>query len=111
MYATYIEYCAYCVQRGAAELSREAFMSVCGRAERFLKNITNGKITVADESVKQCVYIMAEEIAASADENISSESVGSYSRSFRQPEKSLEARLYAIASEYLSASGLLYMGV
>lgn len=110
-------------------LTEQNFPAFITRANMYLDYITMGKVNkenlpesiVSKVNMAECAIaekcFQIDETSKAAVENggeISSESVGSYSRTFRsgyEVSKEAEAEIYSIARKYLAFTGLLFRGV
>lgn len=106
-------------------LTEDTFDKYAARASDYIDRLTMNKAKdyTADDSVKKACCAAAEQLsmiakakASTASENgeLASESVGSYSVSYRsgvETAKELEAQLYNIVAGYLAMTGLLYRGI
>lgn len=101
------------------EITEEEFPQYAERASGYIDYITRGKATDID-AVKKATcaiadhyYIASKANAATMNGTKASESVGSWSVSYRdttQTAASIESGAYAIATRYLAHTGLLYRG-
>ena len=128
MYASYEFYHSHYYNNILTEVD---FNRLATRASDYIDRITNFKAAGYAESapaakrdvLAKCCCELAEQyqeiegaqsFARSSEGNLQSESVGSYSRSFRSGAERIaeeNARLYGIAEMYLAHTGLLYRGV
>lgn len=101
------------------DLSEQEFNRQAKKAEAYLNTITFGRINtqLPDKVMKQvqtaiCALVDDyQAITKTADTGIvASESVSTWKKTYRGPEKSTEQRLQSTALLYLAATGLLYCG-
>nr|DAO85265.1 MAG TPA: Head Tail Connector Protein [Caudoviricetes sp.] len=130
-YATY-DY--YTKDFGGEIIPESSFTSACLRASRYIDALTAGKAKdyAEQEAVKDAVCAAAEvayRYAVSDKQTIetgnkASETIGSYSVSYRQSQSNAQAysesksftdqlhsEMYAAAALYLFSTGLLYRGI
>ena len=92
--------------------SAEAFNRLSARAWAYLAYAAGGALDGAEpDAVNCCVCELAEVYYSGETGEISSETAGRYSRTFRGPELTEGQRLSLTTSKYLASSGALYRGV
>ena len=117
----YADYAFYVEQYKGARISVQEFPVLSERASEYIDYITKGKATDTDAVKRACCAMaeslqMAEKVyttAAQGTGEIASESVGSYSVTYRSGAdvaRESEAELHRIALRYLAHTGLLYRG-
>ena len=115
----YADFEFYMNQYKGARISVQDFEELSERASDYIDYITMGRATDTDV-VKRACCAMAEALNATniaksvvSKPAVSSESVGSYSVSYRssaEVEQETNAVLYSLARYYLGRTGLLYRG-
>lgn len=118
----FVDYSYYIEVYKGASLSENEFPMLAERASDYVTYITYGRATEDSESVKRAICALAEsykvifkaQMAASSDSGeIASQTVGSYSVTYRSSADLAEAQrreLYKVAQMYLGSTGLLYRG-
>lgn len=134
---SYADYDFYTNEYFGGSIDEESFPRLALRASHYIDYITRGKAgrDAEDDAVKMCCCALAEQYqlidkaenaankgldATLTGSEVQSESVGSWSRSYRsggdsanasmQSVAELDKGLYAIAQRYLTNTGLLYRG-
>lgn len=118
----FADYTYYIETFKGASLTENEFPMLAERASDYLVYLTYGRATVDDEPVKRAMCALAEQFkvifkaqsAASSDSGeIASQTVGSYSVTYRSSADlvaSQRKELYRTAQMYLGSTGLLYRG-
>lgn len=128
----YADFAFYTTVYYGDQLTEETFQKYATRASDYIDYLTWKKAQSYDDTdntVKKCCCALADQFQSidalkaaanakvTADGIIASESVGSHSRSFKtgvdvaQDIAAEEAKIAAIARQYLLPTGLLYRGV
>ena len=101
------------------ELNEQDFRKQEQKAEAYVNAITFGRIyaplpDATVQQVKTAICALTDEYQTitkiSETGAVSSESVATWKKTYRGPEKSSEQRLQATAQLYLATTGLLYCG-
>ncbi|WP_027399849.1 head-tail connector protein [Anaerovorax odorimutans] len=93
-------------------ISEADFNSVSRQASAYLNRITFNKVknAVTDEVKDACCSVADVMFKQREGGEITSESVGSWSRQYKTSGKSYDQKLYDAAEMYLALTGLLYCG-
>ena len=120
----YADFEFYTIEYLGSELDETAFNQNAVRASSYLDYITMGK---AEENAglyalkmaccalaeQYQLFITAQKRASSESGEVQSETVGSWSKSYRSGSETMEtskAQMAVIANQYLAHTGLLYRG-
>lgn len=109
VYADYAFYTGtYKGQLAAADFDR-----VSVTAGAALEQLTMGRSAAhADDEIVQLAFCAVCDATAQNERGeLASQSVGSWSKTYKTTDKSAEQRLYDAVFPYLSATGLLYRGI
>lgn len=120
----YADYEFYTTEFLGTALEEAAFNRNVVRASSYLDYITMGKASKNPDlhalkmaccalAEQNQAYMLAQKRASSEKGELQSESVGSWSQSYRSGAETMEAvkvQMAAIAVEYLAHTGLLYRG-
>lgn len=119
----YADYNFYRSRYGGTQIAEEEWTFLAGQASDYIDYITCGKaasLSTVPEAVQKCCCALAERYRIisnarkqASDAELQSESVGSYSRTYRSSAENAQlatAELSAIAKQYLLSTGLLYRG-
>lgn len=112
----YADHEFYTKEYKGSAIPAEVFDRFAVRASGFIDYITSDRAAVraADNAVKMACCAVAEkryELEREGGKILTSESLGSYSRSFKVDESDSEGkRCYNAAKLYLAHTGLLYRG-
>ena len=90
-------------------LGQEAWHLMLGQSRGRVKKVEPD--TPEGCLVKDCFRALVEDGAASGQGIVASETLGQWSRTYRDDGKSRDQRRTAILREYLGETGLLYRGV
>jgi hypothetical protein len=127
----YVDFNYYSTSFGGSAILETDFNKLEKRTQVFLDNITfdrlKGESVIIPDEVKDCLCEMMEqsfkaqqEVVETGGKIIASETVGNFSTTYAVSDaekneidksKLLKVKLYNIAKEYLSNTGLLYRGV
>ena len=110
----YADYTFYTGTYKGNAIALADFDRLVTRASSYIDHITFGRATSysTDDAVKMAACSVADTILA--EENggeLTSQTVGSWSRSYVTSNKTSDQRLYDAARMYLAYTGLLYRGV
>lgn len=118
----FADYTYYIETYKGASISEKDFPMLAERASDYITYLTFGRATEDNEKVKRAACAMAEayqvifkaqSAAISESGEIASQTVGSYSVTYRSSADLAESQrkeLYKIAQMYLGSTGLLYRG-
>lgn len=111
----YADYSYYSIEFLGNKIAEADFPRVASRASEYLDSITAGIITklqAVPEEVKKATCAIAEKIYSKEQgQEVVSESVGSYSVTYKDAQTPYEKELYNIAKCYLGHTGLMYRGI
>lgn len=108
----YADFCFYQQGYKGSAMPASVFERLSERASEYLDSITFGRITEDPTmEVRLACCAVAEELLRQEDGGmVSSESVGSWHRTYSTGDSDPDRRLYTTASQYLGRTGLLYRG-
>lgn len=109
----YVDYVYYTDIYNGASVPESAFDAAAVRASEILDSLTFGRITAPladEEDVKRACCAIAEQVYVDEQRggNVQSESVGSYSVTYREASAN---QYTALAARYLANTGLMYRGL
>lgn len=111
----YADYTYYSTEFLGNKVPETDFPRAAARASEYLDSITAGIITKLQEipeEVKKATCAIAEkEYSKEQGQEVVSESVGSYSVTYKDAQTPYEKELYNIAKRYLGHTGLMYRGI
>lgn len=111
----YADYTYYSAEFLGNKVPETDFPRVSARASEYLDSVTAGiiaKLQATPEEVKKATCAIAEkEYSREQGQEVASESVGSYSVTYKDAQTPYEKELYNIAKRYLGHTGLMYRGI
>ena len=111
----YADYTYYSTEFLGNKVPETDFPRVSARASEYLDSVTAGiieKLQATPEEVKKATCAIAEkEYSREQGQEVASESVGSYSVTYKDAQTPYEKELYNIAKRYLGHTGLMYRGI
>ncbi len=106
----YVDFTFYADEFKGNKVVEADFERLEARAETYLNSVTGGRATIspAIADVKRCLCAIAEQfLAQEQGGELQSQSVGSWSKTFKTSEKSFENKLYSTTKMYLINTNLL----